>query len=97
MVQMLSLTRNDGESIVIETPSGDWIEVSVSMDRGKVKLGIEAPIEYRIVRKELIDDIALQEQVARKTERREQREQKRMERMLFHATRRNRHAARSAD
>ena len=52
---MLVLSRKVGEKIVI---SGS-IEVSiVSLDRGKVRIGISAPPEVSVHRKEVFDRIA---------------------------------------
>ena len=55
---MLALTRRTGESIIIETSSGDLIEVIVSErgynDRkGQIRLAIDAPDNVFIVRSEL--------------------------------------------
>lgn len=51
---MLVLKRSEGESILI----GDGIEiVIIECGNGVVKLGIEAPKDVEIVRKELILDI----------------------------------------
>ena len=51
---MLVLSRKVDESIVI----GDNIIVKViSIDKGVVKLGIQAPSDISIVRNELIEDI----------------------------------------
>jgi len=51
---MLVLARKSDESIVI----GDNIIVKViSVDKGVVKLGIDAPSEISIVRNELIEDV----------------------------------------
>ena len=50
---MLVLTRRKDEAIHI----GDDVRiVVVCVERGKVKLGIEAPIAVRILRQELIFD-----------------------------------------
>lgn len=50
---MLVLSRNQDERLLI----GDNIEiVIVSSSRGKVRIGIQAPKDIRILRKELIDD-----------------------------------------
>ncbi|MBC8590323.1 carbon storage regulator CsrA [Wansuia hejianensis] len=51
---MLILNRKIGESIVLE---GD-IEIKVlEIQDGKVKIGIEAPKEVTILRKEIYDDV----------------------------------------
>ncbi|HHV27343.1 carbon storage regulator CsrA [Anaerosalibacter bizertensis] len=51
---MLILTRKKDESIVI----GDNIEIKVlEINDGKVKLGIEAPKNIDIIRKELYENI----------------------------------------
>lgn len=47
---MLVLKRNEGESILI----GDGIEITVlECSNGIVKIGIEAPKDVKIIRKEL--------------------------------------------
>jgi carbon storage regulator CsrA len=48
---MLVLTRNENESIVITLPSGEVITVT---NLGQNKIGIDAPPEVNIVRKELL-------------------------------------------
>lgn len=51
---MLVLARKEGESIVI----GDNILLKViSVDKGVVKLGIEAPSDVAIIRSELLEDV----------------------------------------
>ncbi len=51
---MLILTRKKGESIIID---GN-IEVTImEIEDGKVKVGIEAPREIEILRKELYDQM----------------------------------------
>ena len=51
---MLVLTRKLDESIII----GDNIEVKIiSIDKGIVKLGIDAPVDISIVRNELLEDV----------------------------------------
>jgi carbon storage regulator len=47
---MLVLTRHLGEEIIIE---GDIHVTVVAIDRGKVRLGISAPPEIRVDRKEV--------------------------------------------
>ncbi len=51
---MLVLTRKVDESIFI----GDDVEVVlIEIDRGKVRLGIKAPADKLILRKELVKDL----------------------------------------
>ena len=51
---MLVLSRKADESIVI---SDDIIVKVISIDKGVVKLGIEAPRSVSIVRNELLEDV----------------------------------------
>jgi carbon storage regulator len=48
---MLILTRKSGQRIVV----GDVVFRVLSSDHGRVKIGIEAPRERRVVRGELMD------------------------------------------
>jgi carbon storage regulator len=58
---MLILGRKAGDSIVI----GDGIRVVVlACDRGGVRLGIEAPSDVTILRGEIVNDIAAENQRA---------------------------------
>lgn len=51
---MLVLTRMLNESVVIQTPAGDLIEVEVADIRGdKVRIGFTAPKDHKIMRHEL--------------------------------------------
>ncbi|KQB77373.1 MULTISPECIES: carbon storage regulator CsrA [Clostridium] len=51
---MLIITRKKGESIMI----GDDIEITISkIDDGSVKIGIEAPRNINILRKELYEEV----------------------------------------
>jgi carbon storage regulator len=52
---MLILSRREGDSIII----GDGIRLVVlSVDRRGVRLGIEAPPDVRILREEIVNQIA---------------------------------------
>lgn len=48
---MLVLSRRLGEKIII---NGDIVVTVVDIDRGKIRLGIEAPRDVPIFRKELL-------------------------------------------
>jgi len=51
----LVLTRGPGESVIIETPAGEVIEITVAAVRGnQVQLGTEAPAYMTILREELV-------------------------------------------
>lgn len=58
---MLILGRREGESILIE---GGIRLVVVSCDRGGVRLGIEAPKDVKILRGEIADKVAQENQRA---------------------------------
>ena len=52
---MLILTRRPGESIIIELPSGQQIQVAVLGVKGnQVRIGTEAPDDITIMREELL-------------------------------------------
>ena len=51
---MLVLSRKNNESIVI---SDDIIVTVIGIEKGVVKLGIEAPSTISITRSELLDDV----------------------------------------
>lgn len=58
---MLVLKRKAGENILI----GDNIEIKVvEIDDGKVKIGIEAPKEITILRKEVLDEAKAENKAA---------------------------------
>ena len=51
---MLIITRIKGESLMI----GDDIEITISkIEDGSVKIGIQAPKEVSILRKELLEEV----------------------------------------
>ena len=53
---MLILARRPDEKITIYTPDGDYIQILITEARqGLVRLGIEAPPDYVVLRDELID------------------------------------------
>ncbi len=58
---MLVLGRKEGESILIE---GGIRIVVVACDKGGVRLGIEAPAELRILRGEIAQQVASENQRA---------------------------------
>ena len=52
---MLILTRRLGETLIIELPTGERIEVTVLGIKGnQVRIGTDAPDEISIVREELV-------------------------------------------
>ena len=52
---MLILERRSNESIIIQTPDGSTIKIHmIDTTRGKVKVGIDAPEDYLILRDELL-------------------------------------------
>ncbi|TDO94443.1 carbon storage regulator CsrA [Halanaerobium saccharolyticum] len=58
---MLVLSRKLNEKIIID----DQIEITVvGIENGKVQLGIEAPKEIEIMRKELLEDVKKENQKA---------------------------------
>jgi carbon storage regulator len=55
---MLILTRRPGEKLIIETPAGERIEVTVLSIKGnQVSIGTEAPDAVSIVREELLESL----------------------------------------
>lgn len=53
---MLVLTRKPEESIVIVSPSGETMEIRLAkIENDRAKIGIEAPVNFRIFRKEVYD------------------------------------------
>jgi len=53
---MLVVTRRPGESVIIELPTGELIEVTVlSVASNQVKLGTDAPPEVLVLREELLE------------------------------------------
>ncbi|MES2521493.1 MAG: carbon storage regulator [Gemmatimonadota bacterium] len=58
---MLILGRREGDSILIE---GGIRIVIVSCDRGSVRIGIEAPPELKILRGEIAQQVAVENQRA---------------------------------
>jgi carbon storage regulator len=58
---MLILSRKAGDAIVID---GGIRIVVVQCDRGSVRIGIEAPADTTILRAELVDQVAAQNQRA---------------------------------
>lgn len=54
---MLVLSRKKNESIIIKGKDGTVRIVVIDVDKGKMRLGIEAPKGYTIVREELLSEI----------------------------------------
>lgn len=60
---MLIITRKKGESLMI----GDDIEIIISkIDDGSVKIGIKAPRDIQILRKELYEEVEQENKEAMK-------------------------------
>ncbi|AWK50926.1 carbon storage regulator [Clostridium beijerinckii] len=60
---MLIITRKKGESLMI----GDDIEIIISkIDDGSVKIGIKAPRDVQILRKELYEEVEQENKEATK-------------------------------
>jgi len=60
---MLIITRKKGESLMI----GDDIEIIISkIDDGSVKIGIKAPRDIQILRKELYEEVEQENKEATK-------------------------------
>ena len=55
---MLILTRRPGETLIIETPGGERITVTVLSIKGnQVRIGTDAPDDIAIVREELLERV----------------------------------------
>jgi carbon storage regulator len=54
---MLVLTRKKNEGIVIKGKDGDIRVVVIDADKGKIRLGLEAPKGCAIIREELLYEI----------------------------------------
>jgi len=52
---MLILTRRVGETIIIQTPAGERVEITVLGQKGnQVRIGTDAPADFSILREELL-------------------------------------------
>lgn len=57
---MISLTRKYGQSIFIDTPDGTRLRVLIQAQHGRqVKVCIEAPRDYAVLREEIADRLPL--------------------------------------
>jgi carbon storage regulator CsrA len=54
---MLVLSRKKHQSILIRGKSGDIRVIALEADKGRLRLGIEAPQGYTIIREELLGEI----------------------------------------
>ncbi|HPE67910.1 MAG TPA: carbon storage regulator [Thermotogota bacterium] len=54
---MLVLNRRKDEEIIIETPGGQIVIKVVEVDNRSAKLGIEAPRDFAIYRRELYEKV----------------------------------------
>lgn len=55
---MLVITRRPGESLIIELPTGEQIEITVLTNTSnQVRIGTDAPADMKIVREELLEEL----------------------------------------
>jgi len=55
---MLILTRRVGETVIIELPTGEKIQVAVLGVKGnQVRIGTDAPDDIQIMREELLEKL----------------------------------------
>lgn len=55
---MFVITRRPGESLIIELPTGEQIEITVlSNTSNQVRIGTDAPADMKIVREELLEKL----------------------------------------
>lgn len=55
---MLILTRRSGESLAIELPTGEQIEITVLGIKGnQVRIGTDAPPHIPVIREELLEQL----------------------------------------
>ncbi|MCX5807268.1 MAG: carbon storage regulator [Proteobacteria bacterium] len=54
---MLVLSRKKNQGVLIKGKDGDIRIVLIEIDKGKVRLGIEASKGYSIIREELVSEI----------------------------------------
>ena len=54
---MLVLSRKKHQSILIRGKGGDIRVIALEAEKGRLRLGIEAPAGYTIVREELLGEI----------------------------------------
>lgn len=53
---MLVITRREGESIMVISPEGTEIEITLVQDGTAARIGIQAPKGYKILRTELLEE-----------------------------------------
>lgn len=55
---MLVITRRPGESLIIELPTGEQIEITVLTNTSnQVRIGTDAPADMKIFREELLEKL----------------------------------------
>ena len=54
---MLVITRREGESVTVISPEGTEIEITLVQDGTAARIGIQAPVDYKILRTELLEEI----------------------------------------
>lgn len=62
-IHMLNISRLNGQRLIVTTPDGVKIEVLLTDARkGRARVGIQAPKEYRVDRAEVLEQEALRRQ-----------------------------------
>lgn len=54
---MLVITRREGESVTVISPEGTEIKITLVEDGKAARIGIQAPVDYKILRTELLEEI----------------------------------------
>ena len=57
----MQLERKKNQSIVIQTPDGTEIDITIDkIDKGKVKLNVDAPDEFIVLEEEMVEDPSME-------------------------------------
>ena len=55
---MLCMKRRAGEGFIIETPTGDKIDIVCDLQGRQICLKIDAPLEYDVIRKDAKNSVS---------------------------------------